>query len=336
MMRVLVTGGAGFIGSHIVDDLRSRGDEVVVLDDLSSGSRENLPDDVPLYHVDIRDRDGVARVFDEVRPELVSHQAAQMSVSRSVREPVFDAEVNGIGLLHVLENCVRCEVQRVTFASSGGVLYGEVAEPASEDSPVGPISPYGITKLLGEQYLQFFARETGLEAVALRYTNVYGPRQNPHGEAGVVAIFAKAMLEGRQATIFGNGGCVRDYVYVEDVARANVASLFMDVPGKFTALNIGTAIGTDVNKIATFVHGAVQRERGKRGEVDGVVPMPEHGPARAGDLKSNLASSAKAQRLINWEPRVSLDDGLNRTVAWFAAQRSAVPAGANSRGDCDQ
>jgi UDP-glucose 4-epimerase len=323
-VRVLVTGGAGFIGSHIVGELLARGDEVVVLDDLSSGSRDNLPDNVPFHHVDIRDRAGVARVFDEVRPELVSHQAAQMSVSLSVREPVFDAEVNGLGFLHVLENCVRCGVQRVTFASSGGVLYGEVAEPASEESPVGPISPYGITKLLGEQYLQFFARETDLEAVALRYTNVYGPRQNPHGEAGVVAIFAKAMLEGRQATIFGQGDCIRDYVYVDDVARANVASLFSDFSDQFTAMNIGTAIGTDVNQIATGVHAAIQRElAGKNGEI-GSPPMPKHGPSRAGDLKCNLASSAKAKRLINWEPSVALDDGLNRTVAWFASRRQVA------------
>ena len=212
----------------------------------------------------------------------------------------------------------------MTFASSGGVLYGEVSEPASEESPVGPISPYGITKLLGEQYLQFFARETDLETVALRYTNVYGPRQNPHGEAGVVAIFAKAMLEGRQATIFGQGDCIRDYVYVEDVARANVASLFSDFSDQFTAMNIGTGIGTDVNQIATGVHAAAQRELANHGEKQASTPMPAHGPARAGDLKCNLASSAKAKRLINWEPSVALDDGLNRTVAWFASRRKVT------------
>ena len=218
-MRILVTGGAGFIGSHIVDGLVAAGHEPFVIDDLSSGRRENLPSHVPLFVDDIRDERRLAEIFDEARPALVCHQAAQMSVSRSVREPVFDAEVNILGLLRVLHESIRVGVRRVVFSSSGGALYGDVFEPVGEDHPCGPISPYGISKWMGEQYLRFYSGEHGLETVALRYTNVYGPRQNPHGEAGVVAIFSQNMLKAKQVTIHGDGKYLRDYVFVGDVAR---------------------------------------------------------------------------------------------------------------------
>ncbi|MGH7202341.1 MAG: NAD-dependent epimerase/dehydratase family protein [Planctomycetaceae bacterium] len=320
-MRVLVTGGAGFIGSHIVDQLIAAGHEPAVIDDLSSGVRGNLPDPVPLYEVDVRDAEGVTRVFEEVRPQWVCHQAAQMSVSRSVREPRFDAEVNLIGLLNVLENAVRAGAERVVFASSGGVLYGDVSQPAGEDHPAAPVSPYGISKWGGEQYLQFYAREHGLRAVALRYSNVYGPRQNPHGEAGVVAIFSRAMLAGRAATINGDGRYLRDYVYAADVARANVLSLEAEFAEPFIPLNVGTGQGTDVNELAESLRALAQSHR-----PSGEVPAPEHGPARPGDLRSSLVSAERARTLLGWEPRISLPDGLRETVGWFAAQGSRETA----------
>jgi UDP-glucose 4-epimerase len=211
-MKILVTGGAGFIGSHIVDRLVAAGHAVSVLDDLSSGARENLPAAVPLHVADIVDAAAVARVFDAEQPDAVCHQAAQMSVSRSVREPRFDAEVNCIGLINVLDAAARHRCGRFVFASSGGVLYGDVTAPAPEDTPADPVSPYGITKWVGERYLRFYAAEHGLAAVALRYSNVYGPRQNPHGEAGVVAIFCRKLLAGEPARINGDGRYVRDYV----------------------------------------------------------------------------------------------------------------------------
>ncbi len=316
-MRVLVTGGAGFIGSHVVDRLLARGHEVAALDNLETGSRENLPPEARLYELDIRDRAGLASAFDEFRPTAVCHQAAQMSVSRSVREPAYDAEVNVLGLLNVLDQAVRQGPMPVVFASSGGVLYGEVSVPAAEDTPAAPISPYGIGKWVGERYLEFYVREYGLRAVALRYSNVYGPRQNPHGEAGVVAIFCTRMLAGDPSTIHGDGRYVRDYVYVGDVAEANVRALEQSVEPRFLALNIGTGLGADVNELAAAVGAHCQRalrDSGKAIE----VPESGHGPARPGDLRSNLVSATRASELLDWRPRVTLDDGLRRTVAWFA------------------
>jgi UDP-glucose 4-epimerase len=316
-MRILVTGGAGFIGSHIVDALVARQHSVSVLDDLSSGSRENLPAEATLHVVDVCDREKVKAVFDQVRPEAVFHEAAQLSVSRSVREPVFDAEVNLLGLLHVLENCARTGTRKVIFASSGGVLYGDVFEPAPETAPCQPISPYGISKWASEQYLQFFTREHGIKTVALRYSNVYGPRQNPHGEAGVVAIFARKMLAAEAVVINGDGRYLRDYVYAGDVARANVLALERDLAEPFTALNIGTGIATDVNQLAEQMRsscGEVARRTGRPIE----VPVPRHGPHRPGDLRSSLVSSRKAAETLGWQPTAVLADGLRQTVDWFA------------------
>ena len=316
-MRVLVTGGAGFIGSHIVDALLARGHQVAVVDNLESGSRDNLPADVPLHVVDIRNEGAIAAVCDEFRPNAVCHQAAQMSVSRSVREPVFDAAVNVVGLLCVFQHAVRAGARRIVTASSGGVLYGDVTEPAGEDHPAAPISPYGISKWVGEQYLQFFVREHGIQGVAMRYSNVYGPRQNPHGEAGVVAIFSKNMLAGEATTINGDGRYIRDYVYGPDVARANVAALESELSDNFLAINIGTGVAADTNYLAEQIQTHCQEVWQKTGRA-GTIPSPAHGPARAGDLRSNLLSPKLAAQRLNWSPSVALADGLRTTVAWFA------------------
>jgi UDP-glucose 4-epimerase len=319
-MRVLVTGGAGFIGSHIVDQLLAAGHEPAVVDDMSSGTRDNVPAGVRVYEADIRDAGRLRAAFDEFRPEAVCHQAAQLSVSRSVREPRFDAEVNVLGLMSVFENAVRVGAKRIVFASSGGVLYGEVDSPAKEDHPAAPISPYGVTKLAGEGYLRFFTREFGIEGVALRYSNVYGPRQSPHGEAGVVAIFSKKMLNGEAATVNGDGKYVRDYVFGPDVARANVAALMRPVGEKFSAFNIGTGKPTDVNQLAAELRRIVTERRAKAGRKV-AVPEPVHGPARPGDLRSNLVDASAAGAGLGWKPTVDLSEGLARTVAWFDEQR---------------
>ena len=323
-MRVMVTGGAGFIGSHVVDALLAAGHEACALDDLSTGDRANLPSTVPLSVVDIRDRAAVAAAVAAWAPDAVCHQAAQMSVSRSVREPHFDAEVNGIGLLNVLDAVVASRCRRVVFASSGGVLYGEATEPAPEEAPADPVSPYGITKWLGERYLKFYAAEHGLTAVALRYSNVYGPRQNPHGEAGVVAIFLRRLLAGEPARINGDGRYVRDYVFGADVAAANVAALTIDdprrlPPGVLTSLNVGTGIGTDVNVLEERIRARLGVLLSGRGSAV-ALPGPVHGPARPGDLRSNMVDAARAARVLGWRPTYDLDRGIDATAAWFAGE----------------
>ena len=322
-MKTLVTGGAGFIGSHIVDALLAAGHAVAVLDDLSSGSADNLPTGVPLHQVDIRDAAAVAEVFATEQPDTVCHQAAQMSVSRSMREPLFDAQVNCIGLINVLDAAVATGCRRVVFASSGGVLYGDVTTPASETTPANPISPYGITKWVGEKYLQFYAREHGLAAVALRYSNVYGPRQNPHGEAGVVAIFCRKLLALEPARINGDGRYVRDYVYGPDVAAANLAALTLGnaavPPGQLVSLNIGTGVGTDVNQLENTLRNQMADLLAAAGRPT-VLPPPDHGPARTGDLRSNLVAADRAADVLAWRPTTSLEAGLATTARWFLEQ----------------
>ncbi|GIX04237.1 MAG: UDP-glucose 4-epimerase [Planctomycetaceae bacterium] len=318
-MRVLITGGAGFIGSHIVDACLQAGYQPAVIDDLSSGSRENLPSDIPFYQTDICDAEAVERICGAFRPDVICHQAAQMSVSRSVREPEFDARVNVLGLLHVFSSGIRHGARRLVFASSGGVLYGDVYEPAAEDTPPRPISPYGITKLAGELYLQYFVREHRVEGIALRYANVYGPRQNPHGEAGVVAIFCQRLLSGQPATIHGDGLYDRDYVFGPDVARANLLAMTANLPERFMALNIGTGQATNVIQLEERIRREVARVRpGMQ------LPSAWFGPARPGDLRSSIVDARRAHEVLGWHPSVSLEEGLQRTVHWFAER--VVPA----------
>lgn len=310
-MDVLVTGGAGFIGSHVVDLLVSEGYDAAVVDDLSTGRVENLPAGVDFHHLDVSDA-RTAALIREARPDYIIHQAAQISVARSVREPSADAAVNVLGTLSLLEAAVAAGVKGFVFASSGGTIYGDLAagpadtgpyEAVSEEAPFRPVSPYGIAKAACEHYLRFFSREYGLTCVSLRYANVYGPRQDPHGEAGVVAIFANRMLRGEQPTINGDGRYVRDYVYVGDVARANLLALRYPGSGAF---NIGTGQGTDVNEL----FGILSRLCDYGGK-------PRYGPARPGDLRASVLDPSLAARELNWRPRIPLDEGLAATVAYF-------------------
>ncbi len=302
-MRVLLTGGAGFIGSHIADQLLERGHEVAILDNLSSGKRENVPETASFYEEDIRS--GCARAFEEFQPEALCHQAAQMDVRRSVREPDFDAEVNVLGTVRLLENCVRHEVAKVVFASTGGAVYGEQEEfPAPESHPQHPLSPYGVSKLTGERYLNFYNVQYDLSYVALRYANVYGPRQDPRGEAGVVAIFSSNLADDRPSRINGTGEQTRDYVYVSDVARANVLALEKKVSSG--PYNIGTGIETSVNDL----YRAMLRVSNKD------LP-PEHGPAKPGEQARSSVDSTLAEYTLGWRPEESFSEGIEETLRFF-------------------
>lgn len=311
-MRVLVTGGAGFVGSHVVERLVARGHRVAVVDDLSTGRRENVPEGVCFYRADIRS--GCGEVFEEFRPEVLCHQAAQMDVRRSVREPDFDAEVNVLGFVRLLKNCVEQGVGKVLFASTGGAIYGEQrAFPATEDHPQYPLSPYGVSKLAGERYLHFYRAQYGLSYVALRYANVYGPRQNPHGEAGVVAIFCKNLAAYKPSVINGTGEQTRDYVYVGDVARANVLAVEGDVePG---AYNIGTGVETNVNRL----YEALRRIYGRD------LP-PRYGPAKPGEQLRSCVSPALAEKVLGWRPKVDLTTGLEETARYAGLHPSRAAA----------
>ena len=324
-MKIIVTGGAGFIGSHIVDACIKSHHKVAIIANLSSGSSENVPRDVPLHQVDIRDTLSIAKIFKTFQPDAVCHQAAQLSVSRSVREPLLDADINCLGLLSVLDAAVASSCKRMVFASSGGVLYGDVPTPAPETTPADPISPYGITKWVGEKYLEFYAREHGLSSIALRYSNVFGPRQNPHGEAGVVAIFCNQLLDGHPACINGDGKYIRDYVYGPDVAAANLSALTLDEQafgkGKMLSLNIGTGVGTDVNTLEKNVRRRVEQLLAHTGKKQS-LPDPEYGPERVGDLRSNLLDASRASDVLAWKATHSFDEGLKATVQWFFDQKN--------------
>lgn len=314
-MKLLVTGGAGFIGSHIADQALADGWEVAVVDNLCSGRKENVPEKAQFFQIDIRDQDKVNQAFADFQPTHVSHQAAQASVAVSVREPQLDAEVNVLGSLNILSACVANQVQHIVFASTGGAIYGEVPEGQSagvEFSPV-PISPYACSKFSVEKYLECFRIERGLKYTVLRYANVYGPRQDPHGEAGVVAIFCNRILDGESIAVNamrepGDDGCIRDYVFIEDVAGANLAALRGQI--QVPILNVGTGQETTTRQLADIL----QEKLGRQIEVTPNVKRP-------GDIERSLLNVQPLVELLG--PVVSIEDGLAETAKWFEARANA-------------
>ena len=303
-MNILVTGGAGFIGSHIVDAYCSLGHSVTVVDDLSTGRQENFNPAATFRKVDIRDAAALGEVFDERQYDLVNHHAAQMDVRRSVADPVHDASVNILGALTLFESCRRTGVPRVIFASSGGAIYGEQERfPADEGHPTRPMSPYGVAKLTTEQYLYYYKAVYGIDAVCLRYANVYGPRQNPEGEAGVVAIFITRLLRHEQPVINGDGRQTRDYVFVKDVVRANVLAL--DCVGS-EIFNVGTGKETDVNTIFSLARKSTNSTSPER-----------HGEAKKGEQRRSALTSEKIRRTLGWTSTVSLEAGIGDTAEFF-------------------
>ncbi len=302
-MNIVVTGGAGFIGSHVAEAYLAAGHTVWVVDNLATGKRDNVPAGARFVHADIND-EAVRRLLSDERIEAVNHHAAQMDVRRSVADPLFDARSNVLGLLNLLEGAREAGCRTFVFASSGGTVYGELtAFPATEEHSTHPISPYGISKLAGEHYLDFYRLEYGLRTVSLRYANVYGPRQDPHGEAGVVAIFSQALLDGQPITINGDGTQTRDYVFVADVVQANLAALTTDVHGPF---NVGTGVETDVNALAAHLQ-----------RLTGATDRARHGPAKPGEPRRSVLDCGRAARMLGWMPAGALADGLEATVAFF-------------------
>ena len=309
-MKILVTGGAGFIGGHVAAGYLAAGHEVVIIDDMSGGKPENVPEKARLYRMDVRSPE-VREVFEKERPEILNHHAAQMDVRRSVADPVFDAQVNLVGFLNLLESGVRSGLRRVVFASSGGTVYGDQERyPGLETDRTAPLSPYGIAKLATEHYLHFYHSTHGVSWAALRYANVYGPRQNPHGEAGVIAIFATKLLAGEQPVINGDGAQTRDYVFIDDVVRANLLATASDYVGP---LNIGTAVETDVNRLFRLIREHV-----------GSNAAEVHGPAKPGEQARSSIDAARAGSVLGWRPEVDLATGLERTVEFFRRKRAAA------------
>lgn len=305
-MKCLVTGGAGFIGSHIVDTLLEAGHEVVVVDDLSTGKRANLNPRARFYELDIRSPE-LPGVFASEKPDIVSHQAAQMDVRRAVREPAFDASVNVIGALNVLESARHSGVKKFLFASTGGAVYGEPEHvPVDETHPIAPMSPYGLTKFTFEQYLGLYRRLYGMAYVALRYPNVYGPRQDPHGEAGVVAIFTRQMLAGEQPTIFGDGSKSRDYVHVSDVAAATC--LLVAAGDEGSVFNLGVGLEVSDRMIFDAVRDAL-----------GITIEPRFGEVRPGEVSRIALDATRIRAARGWQPTLDYKQGIARTVEWYKA-----------------
>ncbi|MEK7748177.1 MAG: NAD-dependent epimerase/dehydratase family protein [Nitrospirota bacterium] len=300
-MKVLVTGGAGFIGSHLTDRLIKEGHTVVVLDNLLSGKKKNINKEAIFYKADILNASRLERIFTKEKPRLICHYAAQIDVRKSVDDPVFDVTANVIGLLNVLQTAVKNGGQKVIFASSGGAAYGEQSVfPATEEHETHPLSPYGISKLASEHYLYYYQKVRGLESAVLRFANVYGPRQDSHGEAGVVAIFAKKLIDGVQTIINGNGMQTRDYVYVDDVVDANMAVINGSLHDTF---NVGTGKETSVNDLFSALLKETQTK---------VTAF--HGMEKKGEQRRSCISSEKLHKATGWEARTSLAEGLARTV----------------------
>jgi UDP-glucose 4-epimerase len=314
-MKVLVTGGAGFIGSHICDRLAEEGHELVVLDDLSTGHVEQVHSKARFYQMDLASP-WLEELFRIEQPQAVIHQAAQASVRRSVEDPVFDARVNVLGIAALLQASVKHKVQRVLFASTGGALYGDATvTPTPEDYPTLPVSPYGASKLAGEGYLRTFHALHRLSYAGLRYANVYGPRQDPHGEAGVVAIFTRRLLSGEPVRINGDGRQTRDFVYVRDVADANARALLSPAVGSF---NVGTGTETDINTIFSTLKRLTKSNQ-----------PAQHGPRLAGEQQRSVVNPGAIEAAMGWRPTTDLETGLEATVRHFRSQpapRPPVPA----------
>jgi UDP-glucose 4-epimerase len=303
-MKVLVTGGAGFIGSHVVDACLSHGYEVAILDDLSTGRASNLNPAAKFYKMDIRDP-RVSEIFEQEAPDFISHHAAQMDVRRSTIEPIFDADVNILGSINLLENARKYGVKRFVYISTGGAVYGEPEYlPCDEAHPINPICQYGASKHTVEHYLFMYQANYGLPYTVLRYPNVYGPRQDPHGEAGVVAIFTGQMLRGEQVVINGDGNQERDFVFVKDCAQANVLALTRHAGSGI--LNLGSSKGTSINQIFAVLQVATGYDR-----------QAIHGPAKLGETRIIYLDATRASQELGWEPITNLEDGLVQTVAYM-------------------
>lgn len=306
-MKIIVTGGAGFIGSNLVDEYIKLGHEVAVIDNLSTGSKRNLNAKAKFYEADIRSPE-IAKIFKTEKPDIVNHHAAQISVPDSVKDPVFDAEVNAVGLLNILENCVKFKVKKVIFISSGGAIYGEAEEyPTTENYQPIPLSPYAIHKFLGEKYLKFYNHQYDLDYVVLRYANVFGPRQNPEGEAGVVSIFITYLLQNKQTFLYAYednpDGMIRDYVYVKDVVQANVKALDYN---KNDAFNIGTGNETTTGELYRVVSQNMKEN----------IEQIKSG-ARPGDIRRSCLNVDKAKTVLGWESNYSLTEGIIETIEFF-------------------
>jgi len=304
LLKILVTGGAGFIASNVVDRFIASGHSVAVVDDLSTGFRHNLNPAARFYEIDIRSRQAVAEVMQKERPEVIDHHAAQMDVRRSTREPEFDAEVNILGSINLITEAIAAGARRFVYASTGGAVYGDPQYlPADEKHPVVPISQYGVSKHTVEHYLHLYSLHTGIKYVVLRYGNVYGPRQTPHGEAGVVAIFTGRLLEGKRCTIFGKGDKTRDYVFVDDVVRANEIALERGDGGIY---NIGTGVPTTDLQVFEAVRDAV-----------GVDSEPVFADERPGEVRHIHLDASKAKAELGWTPTVTFREGVRRAVEYY-------------------
>lgn len=302
-MRIIVTGGAGFIGSNVVDGYVKEGHDCLIIDDLSTGKIKNINPKAEFCKISILDA-GIEEIFVRFKPDVVNHHAAQMDVRRSVADPVFDANTNIIGMLNLLENCKRHGVRKFVFASTGGAIYGEQERfPADEGHPTRPLSPYGVSKLAGEKYLYYYKANFNIDYCILRYANVYGPRQDPHGEAGVVAIFIQKLIKGEQPVINGDGKQTRDFVFVKDVADANIKAILFNESGIF---NIGTGIETNIN---CLFHELVKLTDINCKEV--------HAPQKEGEQRRSVIDGAKAKKVFGWTPKVLFNEGLRETVEYF-------------------
>lgn len=318
-MKILVTGGAGFIGSNVADGYIEAGHDVVVVDDLSSGFEENLNPKARFYRMDIRSKD-LFHILQEERPRVINHHAAQISVPESVEDPLKDADINLLGLLNLLEGARRADVEKVIFISSGGAIYGEAEEyPTSEAFEPKPLSPYAVSKYASEHYLRYYSHQYGIDYTVLRYANIYGPRQVPHGEAGVVAIFMDNLLAGRPSTVNhypeDPEGMIRDYCFVGDVVKANLAALER---GSRDYINIGTGVETKTLWLYRAIAHAVSRSLGG---IQQTLGEPARRLARPGDLKRSCLVVEKARRVLGWAPATGLDEGIEKTLKWHLAKR---------------